>query len=623
MDLSRLEVAVRPTDRRPNAPLSLTRQMLKIPVPFSATTCIRCKARRQTAQACPECGLRPERHEVDFKLMARRKVIDEFREGRQPGRPGPADPKTVADQAKAAFKRVGDALRHVARTGSGAPRLTQAFADIDALVTSWPEDALLRPNRNSGRLISHLLEQFRHAMELFLEAVYDETLGAAQAHARDAQAIIDSMGLDSNNDPVKDWQSLGRKALGRADGSPLDLISLDEQLATSLSQGNPASHQAGFGLQLFVLDAIVDDLFDRVNVEDSRAAFKRALETTGPPQADLFLESAWQLEALRVGRISNSGWRTIARAIGDDPDDIEVVDSFLSLVETNREAVLRFTLGTLMTLSRETWAHWQSQSSGAIIKAADATFRDLKLGQVDSGLRHVAAHKAFDVHGDVVELRLERGGLQQFTTEEFLDRCLHTLEVTAAFQYALFDWVGTIGVEWPSSPLQRTRDREDALEFILGTVGFAVVTANLTDEFVEVSVIGERRPWGPIIAALNPIIPTSARTLSIFGHDSEMNTFTVLANLGPIRDFQDTSEDADPDEKAVRLISALQAIRADGVSEVPPDWWPGILSHAANWRVGDTVASQTRRLLVIRPLASIFRRAGLGRCDGLRITVLV
>lgn len=580
--------------------------MFKVTVPFSTTTCVRCKARRQTAQVCPECGRKPERHEVDFGLLARRKVIDEFREGRPPGRPGLADPETVGDQAGAAFERLGAALRHVAQKGRDASRLTRAFEHIDSLVASWPEDALIRPHRNSGRRISHMLGEFRHAMELFLEAVYDETIDAAQAHARDGQVILDSVGVGASNDPAEDWQDLGRKALGRVGGSPLELTSLDEQLADSLSHGSPASYPypAGFGLQLFVMDAIVDDLFDRANVEDLRAAFTRALGATQPPQADLFLEPEWRAEALRVGRISTSGWRTIARVIGDDPDDIEIVDSLLSLVETNREAVLRFTLGTLMTLSVGTWAGWQARSSGSIIKAADAMYASLKLGQIDSGLRHVAAHKAFDVQEDVVELRLDGGQIQRYSAEDFLDRCLHALEVTAAFQYALFVWVGTLGVEWPSSPLQRASDREDALAFILGATGFEVLSTHLSDEIVEVSVTGERRPWGPIIAALSSILPDSVRTLSILGQDAEMNGFTVRADLEPIRDFQAREEGTDFDRESVLLIAALQTIQADGESEVPSDWWPGILNHAASWREGDTVASQTRRLLAIRPLVN-------------------
>lgn len=573
-------------------------------MPFSTTTCVRCRTRRQTAQVCPECGRKPERHEVDFGLLARRKVIDEFREGRLPGRPGLPDPETVGGQAEAVFERLGAALRHVAQNGRDASRLTRVFEHIDSLVASWPEDALLRPHRNSGRRISHMLEEFRHAMELFLEAVYDETIDAAQAHARDGQSILDSVGVGTSNDPAEDWQDLGRKALGRVGGSPLELTSLDQQLADSLSHGSPASYPAGFGLQLFVMDAIVDDLFDRVNVEDLRAAFTLALGATQPPQADLFLDPEWRAEALRVGRISSSGWRTIARVIGDDPDDIEIVDSLLALVEANREAVLRFALGTLMALSVGTWAGWQARSSGSIIKAADAMFASLKLGQIDSGLRHVAAHKAFDVQEDVVELRLDGGQIQRYSAEEFLDRCLHALEVTAAFQYALFDWVGTLGVEWPSSPLQRARDREDALAFVLSAVGFEVLSTQLSDEIVEVSVAGEQRPWGPIIAALTSIVADSVRTLSILGQDAEMNRFAVRADLGPIRDFQAREEGTDFDRESVLLIAALQAIRADGESEVPSDWWPGILNHAANWREGDTVASQTRRLLAIRPLVN-------------------
>jgi hypothetical protein len=449
-----------------------------------------------------------------------------------------------------------------------------------------------------------MLEDFQRAMEVFVEAVYEETIDAAQAHAREGQTILDSVGVGASHDPVDDWQDLGRKALGRAGGSPLELTSLDEQLAESLSHGSPASYPAGFGLQLFVMDAIVDDLFDRANVEDLRAAFTHALGVAQPPQPALFLQPEWRAEALRVGRISTSGWRTIARVIGDDPHDIEIVDSLLSLVEANREAVLRFTLATLMTLSVGTWAGWQARSSGSIIKAADAMFASLKLGQIDSGLRHVAAHKAFDVQEDVVELRLDGGQIQRYSAEDFLNRCLHALEVTAAFQYALFDWVGTLGVEWPSSPVQRASDREDALAFVLGATGFEVLSMHLSDEVVEVSVVGESRPWGPIIAALSSILPDSVRTLSILGQDAEMNGFTVRAHLGPIRDFQAREEGADFDRESVLLIAALQAIQADGESEVPSGWWPGILNHAANWREGDTVASQTRRLLAIRPLVN-------------------
>ena len=578
--------------------------MFKVTVPFSTTTCVRCKARRQTAQVCPECGRKPERHEVDFGLLARRKVIDEFRECRLPGRPGPPDPGTVGDQCEAAFERLGAALRHVAEKGRDASRLTRAFEHIDSLVASWPESALPRPHRNSGRRISHMLQEYRRAMEVFVEAVYDGTINAAQAHAREGQAILGSIGVGTSHDRVEDWQDLGRKALGRVGDSPLQLTRLDEQLARSLSHGSPSAYPAGSGLQLFVMDAIVDDLFDRVNVEDLRAAFTHAISAQ-PPQPELFLHHEWRAEALRVGRISTSGWRTLARVIGDDdPDDIEIVDSLLSLVETNREAVLRFTLATLMTLSGGTWARWQALRSGSIINAADAMFASLKLGQVDSGLRHVSAHKAFDVQEDVVEVRLDGGQIQRYSAEDFLDRCLHALEVTAAFQYALFDFVASLGVEWPSSPLQRASDREEALAFMLGAVGFEILSTDFTDEVVELTVTGERRPWGPIIAALSSLLPESVRTLSIVGQDAALNGFTVRADLGPVREFLAREEVGQFDRESLLLVAALQAIQTGGESEVPPDWWPGILTHAANWREGDTVASQTKRLLAIRPLVT-------------------
>ncbi len=583
-------------------PTTLNRDMFKVTVPFSTTTCLRCKAHRQTAQACPDCGRKAERHEVDFALLARRKVIDDFRRNRLPGQPGQADPETVGDQAGAAFERLGRALRYVAESGRDASRLRQAFEDIDSLVASWPEDALPRPHRNSGRRISQMLKEFQRAMEMFVEALYDGTMDAAQAHAREGQAILDSVGVGASQHRTEDWQDLGRKALGRVGGAPLELTRLDERLVGSLSHGSPSAYPAGFGLQLFVMDAIVDDLFDRVNVDALRAALSHALASQQPTQTALFLQPEWRAEALRVGRISTSGWRTLARVVDDDPDDMEIVDALLSLVEANREAVLRFTLATVMSLSGDTWAGCQARSAGANIKAADSKFPSLKLRQVDSGLRHVGAHRAFDVHGDVVELRLDGGQIQSYSAEDFLDRCLHALEVTAAFQLALFDWVGSLGVEWPSSPLQRASDREDALAFILGASGFKVVSAGFSDEVVEVTVTGEVRPWGPIIAALSPLLPSSVRTLSIQGRDGALNPFTVSADLEPVRAFLAREEGSGFDRESVLLIAALQAIHSDGESEVPADWWPGILAHAAIWRDNDTVASQTKRLLAIRPL---------------------
>ena len=350
------------------------------------------------------------------------------------------------------------------------------------------------------------------------------------------------------------------------------------------------------------MDAIVDDLFDRANVERLRAAFTHALRGTQQSQAELFLRPDWRAEALRVGRISTSGWRTLGRVVGDDPDDLEIVDSLLSLVESNREAVLRFTLATLMTLAGGSWASWEAKTSGSIIKAADAMFASLRLTQVDSALRHVGAHKSFDVQDDIVELRLDGGKIQRYSAEDFLDRCLQALEVTAAFQYALFDWVGSMGVEWPSSPLQRASDRQDALAFTLGASGFDVLSADFSEEIVEVSVTGERRPWGPIVAALCSILPESVRTLSIVGADAASNGFTVRADIGPVREFLAREEGIQFDHESILLIAALQAIRVDGESEVPADWWPGILNYAVSWREGDNVASQTRRLLAIRPL---------------------
>ena len=231
-------------------------------------------------------------------------------------------------------------------------------------------------------------------------------------------------------------------------------------------------------------------------------------------------------------------------------------------------------------------------------------FASLNLGQVDSALRHVGAHKAFDVQEGVVELRLDGGQIQRYSAEDFLDRCLHALEVTASFQYALFDWVGTLGVEWPSSPLQRASDREDALAFMLGATGFGVLSMDFSDEIVEVTVTGERRPWGPIIAALSSLLPESVRTLSIVGQDASMNGFTVRADLEPVRNSLAQEDGTEFEHEFVPLIAALQAIQTDGESEVPSDWWPGILNHAANWRKDDTVASQTRRLLAIRPLVT-------------------
>lgn len=186
----------------------------------------------------------------------------------------------MGDEAEAAFERLGAALRHVVDKGRDASRLIQAFEKVDSLVASWPEDALPRPHRNSGRRISLMLEEFRRAMELFVEAVYDGTIDAVQTHAREGQAILDRVGVGVSHEPIEDWQDLGRKALGSVAGSRLELTRLDEQLAGSLSHGTPSAYPAGFGLQLFVMDAIVDDLFDRANVEGLRTAFTHALRAT-------------------------------------------------------------------------------------------------------------------------------------------------------------------------------------------------------------------------------------------------------------------------------------------------------------------------------------------------------
>lgn len=544
--------------------------------------------------------MKPERHEVDFGLLRRRRVIEEFRRSRPTGALRPPSPGTVADEAAAAFDRLGRALRDLSTSARDPSRLLAAFEPIDSLAESWPEDALPRPYRNSGRRISRMVTAFRQAMELFVEALYDETESAVQEHAKEGQRLLDEIGISDHAGSESGWPGLAERALGRLGAAPLELTRVDEELARSLSGRTPSDYPPGIGLQLFVLDAMVDDLFDRDNVDRLRGKFTEALERQ-PALLVLFSSKEWRSEAVRAGRLSASGWRSLGRALDDEPDDVEVISALLEVVGTNREAVLRFVLSTLLALSGRSWASLQADRAGSVLKAADALFPELELSQIDSALRHIGAHKAFDVGDDEVTVRLDGGEIVRYASADFLDRCLQALEVSAAAQYALFAWVSRQGIEWPTSPIERQRDREDALAFILGASSLTVIELTWRTGAIDIEVAGPARPWGPLVAAISGVIPDDVSILVLQGAD-DTGQYRVEADLGPTRAFLLRDPEASFDEESRLLLAALQGITCDGESQIPADWWPGIMGHAAGWRRGDSVRAQVIRLLAIRPL---------------------
>ena len=572
--------------------------MTKISLNFAAVECDGCAGVRQAAQPCPHCGRKSKRQEVDHHLVARRTRIDKFRAARHAARKEPpalADLNRVPDLLQSALRSIGEWCVK----GRHLDRMLRAFEELDSVVAAWPAEALPRPDRNHGRRISELLRRMGIAVDLFLQAAYAETMGQAQELEAEGNNHLKASGYDEAFPET--WTEIAAAALRRV-GSVSALPTLDQELSQSYSTVREGSnYPVGMGLQLFLLDLVTDQLFDRANVELIRAEAHRVLSEQKPRLAALATD-VWRAEALRTGRLNAAAWRTLALVVANESDDLETAEALLSLTETSREISMRFSAATLLAAAGEDWEQLQGKRTGFLIQQADKRFPWLQLGSAGRQLRDLSAHKAFDVaDGRVVE-RLEGGGMRTYSGEEFIDKCLHALEVAWALQGAIYLAAGEAGVAWPSHLSERREDREAAMTFTCRLMNMDCSAIAWHHDRVELTVTGQPQTWPGVISALTPILPQSVPRLDIHATHGDHGATEVIADLAALRAFFDRPEDDPFDTEARLLVEALLSITVDGTQQVPPSWWEGLVWHAAAQRKGDTAADQARRLLSLRPL---------------------
>ncbi len=579
----------------------ISQTMLKLELNYTLTTCQGCGGGRQVAHPCPYCKRKPSRHEVDQTVLSRRKRIEIFRAQRRPGRRVATDVGTL-DRVDLLMKRVIKGIGDWAVRGQRLEALLRAFEELDSLVEAWPPDALPRPHRAQSRNVSKLLRNCRQAMDLFVEAAYVETMDQAQALEIEANRYLSDTDLEEVPRDFT-WADAAKEAVRRVGVPSMGLTTLDQELARSIAAGGTERYPNGAGIQLFLLEVAAGHVFDRVNVELLKLETSRIIARRMSGFKDL-ATPAWRAEAVRSGRLSVSAWRTLARTIDSDPDDLEVADALLGLVTASREVMLRFALCSLLALNGENWATLQTKTSGFIIKTASDAFPQLQLEDSGRQLRHAAAHGAFDVTGSHVVVRLDGGGSQPYTHDEFIDHCLMAVEIAWSIHGALFLEATRSGEEWPIVPGQRQEDQQAAVELIFGLSGVDCVRIDWTTDGLQVEARGEPASWANLVAAVSPLMPESANT-AVVRSIVDAQEIVVSADLAPMRAFLERDGDSTFDVDSQLLVRALLGITVNGATQVPDDWWMGLISHAANWRDGDMIAAQTKRLLAIRALVAM------------------
>nr|WP_300053567.1 hypothetical protein [uncultured Nocardioides sp.] len=574
-----------------------------ITLSFATITCDRCRATRLLTQACPECGLRPRRHETQPDLERRRKVLAAFKNAK-------VEPPLVTDSLEEAMAKVpsliDDILRELGKVGaaSRSPQgVTHAFARLDAQVQYWAQRHP-RPSTNRARQFGYSLKLLRDGIGVFAEALGAESLLAAQALQVQGQALLDAAGeeigklqeigiAESLLSGPAAYAQIGENARAVAGGDER-LALLDERLR-EMSGGTTDASQMGIGLNLLVLRHLTLVLFDlSETMEVARAAEARMGDLTA-----VCSSANWQARhGVVTAQLSIAAFNLSSI---DEDNDLEAASAALQIVMQCRDGVIRHCLATMFAGTAADYDRLSAKSAGYLIKRATQDCADLRLNEnLSEVLRHAAAHYDYDVTETHLVTRTSSGE-EALTIDEFIDSVLGYLQTAVSLLMALIRTTARQGIQFDLSRHTPERDIFGCMVMLLGLLGFTDASIEKDGPVLRVTGNGDVNQLATAVAGMVAVAPANLhRVEGVITSPERSQPHLWEAPLDAFRAYASRPVLGSDLDEMLALVRVTASVRVDGEPVWDHNKWAAMAMHVFNETKGMSTRERVVRFKQIR-----------------------
>lgn len=437
--------------------VSRSKRQLAVSLEFQVARC-RCGAERIRGQACPDCGARPARGEVDYASLRRRDALAELSKLHAQlleVTDAPPDDAYFPDVTDAAADLISTLACRIAPAFRLA-LVTNQSGDLRDLVLRlhaarvgvmlWPR---VRPYLPKRRLALATLDALSRAVSEYFAACQAPTMLEAQDHAARMQAALDA-GADSRRMLVDieeagdhlDYSgmeafmtSLLRAQLKRFGHSLAEVIEGAPALVALLGVEPAAELRLSYVLAAGAAEDLDHDQFIKT--------FHQALDYFRQKKAGLLALAADHafLEALHDAdiTIANAVWQALAtleRAQSNNQRVNAAATLMSDLVEGPGALIARSGL-LLSGIKSQSFAKLATENATTHIDrvGADQTLSFLVAG-ADTTLRNAKSHNQLRLVGDQVVATSKRI-VRTYSGVALVDGVLHALETVAAVLLAM------------------------------------------------------------------------------------------------------------------------------------------------------------------------------------------
>jgi hypothetical protein len=437
---------------------------------FSAVECQRCGARRQTRFPCPDCGKAAASTEIDVKVQARQRAIEDAAAARL-GEVGRLNSNAMALLASGELVDLPTRVFASAnRLAVGERRASEEFAALAREVASlecWANQTV--PLRPLVTLTHHAKAVVRALIEVYdviAAALVEERLERAQRAADAVQGALDVAAVEA----AKANDVLERASRVLAVGDPLgawvaEAFEGDPGAATARGQALLEAHTGraggpGAGIAAVFYDTVVSVIGDPDDFWRLVRAQVQLLDSVRPEIPVIVSDRAFSSRAVDV---IHDMWDAARRA-AVEPDMETLRSTARDLLEAGHllvEQPLKFQLGSICAATtRMTFADTQARDVSELINIARDRGWVVGAAIGDSDMRNAFAHRDFEIANDEVSLspqRRRRSGQPELLLplDRLQDRVLRLVETLAAMDLALTIAMDDLGVGVHASSLGR------------------------------------------------------------------------------------------------------------------------------------------------------------------------
>lgn len=581
---------------------------LRMSLSFAATDCDRCGASRLLTQPCPECGLKPRRHETQPDLERRRKILKEFKSTE-------VELPLVTDSLDDAIGGISSlisgiqrALAEAARGGRSAHGLVQAFAKLDAQVAYWSQRHP-RPTTNRARSFGRSISLLRDGFGTFAQALAADTMLEAQEIERRGQELIDSAADKVNElhginevelllSGPSPFSQIGEAARAMAGGDEA-LATLDVRLRQMAGSGADPS-QMGIGLNVHILRhlmLVLLDLEQAMAVAD--AAEKHMVDLPAICRSPL-----WQARHGIVTAQFSTAAFNLSRV--DEHRDLEAVSVALNLVMQCRDGVVRHCLATMFAQDAPDYERLSRRTAGAIIQQAARERPELCLDEnLSPIIRHAAAHFDYDVTDEHFVTRSSSGDEERLTIDEFIDAVLGYFQTSVSLLMALIRASASQGVQMELSRHTPERDLLGVMAMLMGFLGFADVSIERSGTTLRIAATGDVTQLTIAIAGVTAVAPSDMTKVEAQISVPSGPTSSWKAPLEAFRLYAQRPSSAYDVDDTIALARLMSCVRIDSRAVWDGDMWAGVGMHVLQATEGLALRERVIRFKEVRDLSIV------------------